>query len=481
MNQPLKPRIKLPHVFIFLSLIILAAAISTYFIPSGSYQRIVKEVDGVNQTIVVPNTYAAIPKHYSLEGLILADPQNGKATPVSLLGLFTAIPKGMVQSAGLIFFIFTIGAVFSLIQETGAVSAILYKLMQKFKKAPVLLPVIIFTAVAIGSTSLGMGNEFIPMIPLFLLVSKELGYDRLFGVSFLLMAEGIGWAAGVTNPFNLQIAQQVAELPIGTGILFRFIFFIVCFAIGINFFLRYGRKVKNDPLKSGMKGDAFELENISENNVKLTRKHKYILLSAVILFCLILYAVQTMGWGLLEMSGGFLAVGVITIFINRMSGDEAMQSMIKGLELMIVPALIVGVARGIQVVMVEGQIIDTLLNHAAGVLQDQPKLMATYGMLIFQSSFNFLIPSASGQALVTMPLMVPLADLLHISRQLTVFIFIIGDGFSNIIIPTNGFLLAVLGIAGVPFDKWFKFILPLFLQLLLAGIIFIYIGYLTGY
>lgn len=481
MNQSLKPGIKLPHVFIFLSLIILISALSTYIIPSGSFQRIVKDIDGVSQTIVVPNTYTSIPKHYSLEGMILADPQDGKATPVSLLGLFTAIPKGMAQSAGLIFFIFTIGAVFSLIQETGAVSAILYKLMEKFKNSPVLLPVIIFTMVAIGATTLGMGAEFIPMIPLFLLVSKQLGYDRLFGVSFLLMAEGIGWASGVTNPFNLQIAQQVAELPIGTGILFRFIFFIVCFAIGLNYFLRYGKKVKNDPLKSAMKDDAFELANSSDLNVKLTRKHKYIILSAIILFSMIIYAVQALGWGLFEMSGGFLAVGVVTILINKIPGDEAMRSMIKGLELMIVPALIVGVARGIQVVMVEGQIIDTLLNHAAGVLQHQPKLVATYGMLFFQSSFNFLIPSASGQALVTMPLMVPLADLLHISRQLTVFIFIIGDGFSNIIIPTNGFLLAVLGIAGVPFDKWFKFILPLFLQLFLAGIIFIYIGYLLGY
>ena len=481
MNQPLKQGIKLPHVFIFLSLIILVAAISTYFIPSGSFQRIVKELDGVSQTIVVPNTYASIPKHYSVEGMILADPQDGKATPVSLLGLFTAIPKGMAQSAGLIFFIFTVGAVFSLIQETGAVSAVLYKLMVKFNNSPVLLPAIIFTAIAIGSTTLGMSTEFIPMIPLFLLVSKQLGYDRLFGVSFLLMADGIGWAAGVTNPFNLQIAQQVAELPIGSGILFRVMFFVVCFAIGLNYFLRYGRKVKKDPLKSGMKGDAFELENISELNVKLTRKHKYILASAFILFCMIIYSVQALGWGLFEMSGGFLAVGVVTIFINRIPGDEAMKSMIKGMELMIVPALIVGVARGIQVVMVEGQIIDTLLNHAAGVLQHQPKLVATYGMLIFQSSFNFLIPSASGQALVTMPLMVPLADLLNISRQLTVFIFVIGDGLSNIIIPTNGFLLAVLGIAGVPFDKWFKFILPLFLQLFLAGIIFIYVGYLLNY
>jgi uncharacterized ion transporter superfamily protein YfcC len=164
-----------------------------------------------------------------------------------------------------------------------------------------------------------------------------------------------------------------------------------------------------------------------------------------------------------------------------MNGDEAMKAMIKGLETMIIPALIVGIARGIQVVMVEGEVIDTLLHHAASVLEQQPKLLAAQGMFLFQGTLNFWIPSASGQALVTMPLMVPLSDLIGLSRQLTVFIFMIGDGMSNIVIPTNGFLMAVLGIAGVPFDKWFRFILPLFLQLLVVGVAFIGIGYFVGY
>jgi uncharacterized ion transporter superfamily protein YfcC len=412
---------------------------------------------------------------------MLEDKQDGNASPISLLGLFTAIPKGMAQSASLIFFLFTVGAVFSLIQETGAVTAIVYRLMEKFKNSRILLPVIIFATIALGSSMLGMGAEFIPMIPVFLLVSKELGYDRLFGVSLLLMAEGVGWTSGITNPFNVQIAQQIAEVPIGSGIMFRVVFFLVCFSIGLRYFLSYGKKVRIDPGKSVMKDDKFELDTLQMEKVLLQRKHKYIILAALILFSMIIYAVQTMGWGLIEMSGGFLAVGVMTIFICGMNGDEAMKAMIKGLETMIVPALIVGIARAIQVVMVEGEVIDTLLHHAASVLEQQPKLLAAQGMFLFQGTLNFWIPSASGQALVTMPLMVPLSDLIGLSRQLTVFIFMIGDGMSNIVIPTNGFLMAVLGIAGVPFDKWFRFILPLFLQLLVVGVAFIGIGYFVGY
>ena len=435
----------------------------------------------MERNLVVPGTYEQIPKHFSIKGFILGDPVEGKASATSILGIFTAIPKGMSQSAALIFFIFIIGAVFNLLQDTGTINAIIFKIMDKFSNTPVLLPVIIFTIVALGSTLLGMGTEFIPMIPIFLVVSKSLGYDRLYGVSLLLLAEGVGWTSGITNPFNVQIAQQLAEVPIGSGIGFRVIFFIVCYSIGLGYFLWYGKKVKSNPSSSIMKDDPFSVNVELGLKTELEKKHLLIAFVAIAILALVIYAVQTMGWGLFELSGGFLAVGICTILIYGMSGDKAMESLINGLKLMIVPALIVGVARGIQVVMEEGQIIDTILHHAAGVLQEQPKWLAVQGMFAFQSSLNFFIPSASGQALVTMPLLVPLSDLLNVSRQMAVFTFLIGDGMSNIIIPTNGFLMAVLGIAGVPFEKWFKFIFPVFLLLVIFGLVFLSIALYINY
>jgi uncharacterized ion transporter superfamily protein YfcC len=188
-----------------------------------------------------------------------------------------------------------------------------------------------------------------------------------------------------------------------------------------------------------------------------------------------------MGWGLIEMTGGFIAVGICTIAISGMSNEEAMTAFVNGLKLMIVPALIVGFARGIQVVMTEGQIVDTILFQTSSYLQEMPKTYAVEGMFFFQSFLNFFIPSASGQALVSMPLMVPLADLLDVSRQISVLAFILGDGFSNIIIPTNGVLMAILGIALVPFEKWFRFVFPLFLVLMgiaiLTLLLALYINY----
>jgi len=233
---------------------------------------------------------------------------------------------------------------------------------------------------------------------------------------------------------------------------------------------------------SVMPDDPFILKKEDSSlDERITRKHVWIGITSLILFAAILYSVQTMGWGLIEMTGGFFTVGLVTIIISGMTGNESMKAFIKGLEVMIVPAIIVGFARGIQVVMEDGQIIDTILFHTAALLQNQPKLIAVEGMYVFQTMLNFFIPSASGQALVSMPLMVPLSDLLDISRQTAVLAFTAGDGFSNMIIPTNGVLMAILGIAGVPYEKWLKFIWPLYLTMALVAGIFLTVALVINY
>lgn len=471
-----------PHVFIFLSAIILFSSILTYIIPSGSYERTTKTIGHNEQTMVIPGSYHELPKHYSLKGITLGEKIEGKASPVSILGLFSSVPKGMNQAASLIFFILIIGAVFNLIQHTGTINVIMYGLMEKFREKPFLLFLGIYFFISCASSFMGMGSEFIPFIPIFLLIAKETGYDRMFGIALFIMPMSIGWTTAITNPFTVQIAQNIAEIPIGSGMGFRIVLFLICFILGFSYLMYYGRKVKKDRSLSIMKDDPFILsDNFKLEKLPLKRMHVLIMITAFVLFAAILYAVQTMGWGLIEMTGGFFTVGLVTILISGMSGDEAMKAFVKGLELMIVPALIVGFARGIQVVMVDGQIIDTLLFQTANLLETLPTTAAVEGMFVFQSLLNFFIPSASGQALVSMPLMVPLSDLLGITRQTSVLTFILGDGFSNIIIPTNGVLMAILGIALVPFEKWFRFILPLFLINILIAFISLYIAVNIGY
>ena len=464
---------KVPHVFIFISAIILFCSILTYIIPSGSYERVTKKKGTVEQTVVLPGSYKEIPKNYSVKGILLGDQKEGYSSPVSLLGVFTAIPKGLNQAAALIFFVFIIGAVVNIIKQTGTIDIFISLLLRKFSKSPILLVSMLFYVFAFAATFLGMGTEFIPLIPVLIIISKQLGYDRVFGVAILIVGTGIGWTTAITNPFNMQIAQSVAELPLGSGIGLRIITFVIFSVVGLLFLLYYGKKIKDNLAKSLMSNDSNDQDETSFNqDLQLSNKHIWIAVTAFTLFGAILFAVQTMGWGLIEMTGGFFTVGLLTILLGRMSGDESMKAFIGGLEVMIVPALIVGFARGVQVVMVEGQILDTILFQTAALLGNFNQVVAIEGIFIFQSIFNFFIPSASGQAFVTMPLIVPLSDLIGISRQTSVLAFIFGDGISNSIIPTSGVLMASIGVAGVPYEKWFKFMLPLFLILtLLAGTI----------
>jgi len=382
----------------------------------------------------------------------------------------------MNQAAALIFFVLIIGAVVNIIKHTGTIDVFIAMLLKRFSHSPVLLVLILFFTFAFAATFLGMTAEFIPLIPVLLLISKQLGYDRVFGIGILVVGSTVGWATAITNPFNVQVAQSIAELPLGSGMGMRILSFAVCSTMGFFFLMAYGKRVKTNPAKSIMADDPFILDgSISINGAALSKKHVMIALTAFILFAAILFAVQTMGWGLVEMTGGFFTVGLCTILISRMSGDESMKAFVTGLEGMLVPALIVGFARGIQVVMVEGQIIDTILFNTAELLGSMSQSTAVTGIFTFQSLFNFFIPSASGQALVTMPLIVPLSDILGISRQTAVLAFIFGDGFSNSIVPTNGVLMASIAIAGVPYEKWFRFIWPLFLILsFLGGMILIF-------
>ncbi|MFD1162149.1 YfcC family protein [Hwangdonia seohaensis] len=475
-------KIKIPHVFIFLFWIIIICSLLSYVIPSGSFERTTKDYGSITQTVVVPNSYKEIPKNYTLKAALIGENIEGKSSPVSVLGVFSAIPKGLGDSAILVFYVFIIGALFSLIQQTGTINAFLFALIARFKNRPKLLLFLVYMTIFSGASFMGIAAETIALVPVFLVLSKRLGYDRLFGFALLSVPIYLGWSCGVTNPFNVQIAQIIAELPIGSGIGFRLILFVVYAVIGFYFISRYGDKIKKKPSLSLMKNDQFNLDEFgSFKEEKFERKHIYILLFFTVSYAAILIAVQTIGWGLVEMSACFIGILIVVSKVAGMSGDESMAAFTKGLQIMIVPALVVGVARGISVVLQEGMIIDTLLYNASEVLLSMPKIAAAEGMLFFQSGMNFFIPSASGQALVSMPLMTPMSDILGISRQTAVLAYLLGDGLSNLIIPTNGVLMAMLGLAKVSYEKWFKLILPLFIISMIFALAFIAIAIVIGY
>lgn len=476
-----RPRFKVPHVFVLLTLVIAICSVFTWIVPSGSYERQTRQIEGHERTLLVPGTYTSVEKHISLKGAVLGDDVEGKATPVGLMGFLTAIPRGLEAAADIIFFIFIIGGTFGILQRTGVITAALGRLLNKLGDKGPLLTIVLMVLMAIGGSTLGMGEEFIPLIPIFLIVSKRLGYDRIYGMALVLIAAEVGFAASTTNPFTVNVAQGIAGLPLNSGLPLRIVFFAVAITVGIAYLLRYGARIKRNPALSLMKDDPFDIEGDDAQTVTYANHHTGIILACTAIFGFIIFAVQQFGWWMSDMAGGFFLMGIVAAALARLPLDEATRAFIKGMEEMVVAALVVGFARGISVVLAEGQIMDTIVYGAATALSHVPRYVAVVGMLLFESTLNLLIPSGSGQAAVTMPLMAPLSDILGLDRQVAVLAFTCGDGFSNSVIPTSGILMAMLSLAKIPYGTWLRFMVPLFLILMglsaLTLIVAVFIGY----
>ncbi|MEO9964265.1 MAG: hypothetical protein ABJF11_00660 [Reichenbachiella sp.] len=473
--------IKIPHVFALLTIIILVASVMSYLIPSGMYDRKEVQVGHLTRTVVVPDSFKQIPKHYSIKGFFVGEEVEGKSTPVSIFGFLRAIPKGLEESADIIFFIFIIGGAFGMVKRTGTITAVIQALINKFSNSGTALTIVLMLCISAAGSTLGMGEEFIPLVPVFLYVSHKLGYDKLYGLALVFVSAEIGFASATTNPFNVQIAQGIAEVPLGSGLGFRLLFYIVILIVAILYMLRYGKKLKEDFSNSLLAPDNVYKEDENLAQFELNARHLRIVAVSAIIFVGILWAVQTQGWWMAEMGAGFLLIGMMAALLGKLSLNEATKAFILGMEEMLVGALVVGFAKGIQVALVEGQIMDSIIYYASGTLQYLPKIIAAEGMLVFQTVLNFFIPSGSGQAATTIPIMVPLADLLGITRNTAIFAFTCGDGFANSIIPTSGILMAMLGIAGIPYRDWLRFILPLFGWLMAISAIFLAIAVVIEY
>jgi len=484
-----RSKIKVPHVFVLLTGAILACSLLTYIVPSGSFERQTRLVEGRERTLVVPGTYQHLDKHITARSMLLGEEVPGKATPVGLHGFLTAIPRGMEAAADIIFFIFVIGGVFGILQRTGVITAAIGQLMNRLDHRGPLLTAVLMVVFAVAGSTLGMGEEFIPLIPVFMLVAQRLGYDRVYGVAVVLIAADTGFAASTTNPFTIGVAQGIAEVKLYSGLGFRFIFLACALVLAIVHVLRYGARIKRDPAAAlspftaadspvaSADGDG----QLDQHLASYAHHHTAILISSAVIFAFILYAVQRLDWWMADMAGGFLLIGLVTVGLARLPVDAAARAFVKGMEEMVVAALVVGFARGISVVLTDGQIIDTIVNGAAALLVTVPRNIAVLGMLAYESCLNLLVPSGSGQAAVSMPLMAPLSDILGITRQTAVFAFTCGDGFSNMIIPTSGILMAMLSLGKVPYGRWLKFMLPLFGQLILLSAGFLTLAVILEY
>ena len=453
-------RFKMPHVLVILFSIIILAAIATYIVPAGSYER---EVNEQERTVVVDGSYATI-----------------EASPASFLSIFEAIHTGMVNSAAIIFYIFIVGGSFGILRASGAIEGAVHNIADKLKSKEMLIIPILMLIFALGGAMLGLAEETIAYMTIIIPLVIMLGYDSMVGAAIVLVGTGAGFTAAFMNPFTVGVAQGIAEIPIFSGMGLRIIFFVIFLSISIFYVMRYAKKIKADPTKSIMYGEVSALK-VPEERVDFTTRHKWAFFVLFLALVGLAIGVIKFGWYLTEIAGLFLLMGIVIGIVTKMTFSEAAEAFIKGCETVVMGALIVGIANAILVVLQNGQIMDTILYGMASAVSNLPPSLTAFGMYIVQCLTNYIVPSGSGQAALTMPIMTPLSDLVGVTRQTAVLAFQFGDGISNIFTPTSGYFMAGLAIAGISWIKWVKWIWPLILIQYSLAAIFVIIAQLINF
>lgn len=450
-----------PYVLIVIMIVI--AAIATYIVPAGVYDRVVSEITG--KTVVDPTSFHFV-----------------EQTPVNLMQLFGCVSQGLINNAQIIFFVFIIAGAFEVLNSTGFTTALVGVAIKKCNGREKLIFPIIIVVLSILAGTIGMAEEVIVFIPIIMTLCKSMGYDELTAVGLAYCGVRAGHINGLMNPFNVGIAQSYAELPMYSGLGFRVFWCVITIVVTTFFINRYAAKIKADPTKSLMYGTNLEHEMVDTSEMEdITAIHKILGVLLVATFALVIFGVYKYGWYLDELAAIFLAFGILSGVIGGLLPAELANTFIKGAKNILGGALIVGVAGGILVILKEGQIVDSIIYYSTNTLSEMPTLLAVNGMYMFQWLLNLVIPSGSAQAATTMPIMVPISDILGINRQIAVTAFHYGDGVTNLLTPACGPLMAALAVAKVPFDKWLKWVVPILVSWTLIGFAAVTVAQLINY
>lgn len=444
---------RFPDSLVLIFGMILAAQLVSYVLPAGKYERVLVGEPGHQREQVVGGTFHEV-----------------EAPPVPAFAFLTAIPRGMTAAADIIFFVFIVGGAIGVIRATGAIDALISMAIRKFGDSPALLVAGTMTLFALGSSTIGMAEEYMPFIPVLVAMCLALKMDAIVALGLVYVGAGIGYGCAALNPFTVVIAQRIAGLPLYSGQLLRWSLFVICLAVGIHHLLRYARRVSKDPQLSLVADLDFTTGFDAPQEVPFSPRRAGILICFASAIGLFVFGVARWGWFLTELGAVFLGLAVLAAILGGLGPNHVAREFGSGAAELTSAALIIGFARTIEVVLDDASIKDTVIHGIAGSLENLPAALSASGMLLVQSVFNFFIPSGSGQAYVTMPIMAPLADLTGVSRQTAVLAYQFGDGFTNMIVPTNALLMGMLALGRVPYPRWARFIVPLLVKLYVIAI-----------
>ena len=437
-------RFRVPHPLVLLTGCIILASMASYVLPAGEFERSMVEETG--KIAVVAGTY-----------------QQVEQTPVNLFLAMVALPRGMVDAGGVIFLVFLIGGALTVVDETGALRRGISSLVRALKGRDLLIIAAISLFFATGGVVQNMQEEIIPLIPVVLIVTSRLGFTPLVAMAISAGAAFVGSAFSPINPFQVLIAQDAAGVIPVSGWAFRVVFLLIALVFWIGMTRRYAVRTRVAP----------EIGRTEDPEDSLGPRDWVILSMLLCTFVLMGYLARI---GFNHMSAAFFIMGVLAGAVSGMGPSRIAQAYVNGFRQMAYAALLIGFARTIYVVLLDGRIIDTIVYGMFQPLESLPSLTSALGMVVAQAAIHVPIPSVSSQAVLTMPVLIPLSDLLEISRQVTVLAYQYGAGLCDLVTPTNGALMAILAAAGVRYEDWIKFTGPLYLGLIALGAVSIAVG-----
>ncbi len=445
--------------------IVLVAQLLTYVIPQGAYEREAFP-ENPSRQMVVAGSYTDI-----------ADQDEVTLKPWYFL---LAVPKALEKAQDVVFLIFLVGGVIAVLRATGAIDAALHTAVHHLGGSPWILIAGCLVMFALGSYTIGMGEEYVPLIPILVSMSLAMRMDAIVAMGMVWVPYGIGWATAAFNPFGVIIAQNIAGVPITSGWEFRLVMMAGFLLVAFHHLLRYARRVQADPSASYVAHVDYSEGFEAPEDISFTGARVAILLTFLAGLLLFVYGAATHGWYIGELNAVFLAIGLIAAVLAKMSPGDTSRTFIRGASEMTAAALLIGFARAIEVVLQDGQIIDTVIHSIAGLLEGTGPEVATLGMLAVQTVCNLFIPSGSGQAFVTMPIMSPLATLTDVPQQVAVLAYQFGDGFTNMVVPTSALVMGTLALGRIPYTAWLRFAGPLLVKLFALAAVFLVLSLHIG-
>ena len=442
-----KEKFRIPDAFVIVFVLIIIAGVATWVVPGGHFDREIVTQDGHKREVIKKDSFQFQENQ----------PQDFE--------IFEAPLKGFIRMAEIIGFVFFVGGAFFVLQATGAINASIGAIVKRMKGREKWIIVVVMAIFSFFGAFFGMCEEAIPFVLIFVPLALALGYDSITGLCFSFLSAGVGFATAFFNPFTVQIAQRFSEIPPISGWEYRVGIWIFVTGFTIFWVVRYAEKVKKNPqLSLTFEADQqrrVELEKETREGGEFNKAHAAVLVVLFVSIVFLFIGVIQWKWYIVELAALFVVMGIVAGIVGGLKINDVAKGFIAGAKDIAGAALIIGFAGGIIILLENGNIMDTILYGMSKLIGDSVPVLSSYIMYGFQMLLNFFIPSGTTKAALTMPLFAPLADLTGITRQTAVLAYQFGDGFTNMIIPTSGVTIGTLALAKVPFEKWFKWLLPL--------------------